>query len=190
MWLHFTTIFKISLVLQNSVSAYFSYEVYPTVTILKLFLRKFFLISSSTLEGFQIILFWKLCRYSSLNICVHLILWLHSFCCVFDLFQHLPCGNNDVVWNADTKLLFCLLFLFLLFPYRYTTIYQFQTLSVILMRLFQGVIWNWLLSISLIQRFVLKRDGFSLLRFHCCSRFWTVEKWYRSNMATHFYFSM
>lgn len=111
MWLHFTTIFKISLVLQNSVSAYFSYEVYPTVTILKLFLRKFFLISSSTLEGFQIILFWKLCRYSSLNICVHLILWLHSFCCVFDLFQHLPCGNNDVVWNADTKLLFCLFFI-------------------------------------------------------------------------------
>ena len=73
MWLHFTTIFKISLVLQNSVSADF-YEVYPTVTILKLFSQEVFLdqlfypgrfSNHSILKAMQVQFFKYLCSFDS-----------------------------------------------------------------------------------------------------------------------------
>lgn len=74
MWLHFTTIFKISLVLQNSVSADFSYEVYSTVTILKLFSQEVFLdqlfypgrfSNHSILKAMQVQFFKYLCSFDS-----------------------------------------------------------------------------------------------------------------------------
>ena len=74
MWLHFTTIFKISLVLQISVSAYFSYEVYSTVTILKLFSQEVFLdqlfypgrfSNHSILKAMQVPFFKYLCSFDS-----------------------------------------------------------------------------------------------------------------------------
>lgn len=70
----FYNYFKISLVLQNSVSADFSYEVYPTVTILKLFSQEVFLdqlfypgrfSNRSILKAMQVQLFKYLCSFDS-----------------------------------------------------------------------------------------------------------------------------